>query len=121
MLLGEKREQPGRAGLEVGQSRGLNRSEVFQSLVFNNNKNKLSFKWYLLTTDKEERKEEEEGKGEEDEKTFELCPEEFGRGSICLCLDLPIFSSLDLSVLGYKMGMIVVALLRCSIYLKGFF
>lgn len=100
----------------MGQSQDLNRSEVFKSLVFNNDKNKLCFKWYLLTTDKEERREEKEGEGEE-EKTFE----EFGRGGTCLSLDLPIFSSLNLSVLSFKMGMIVVALLRSSIYLTGFF
>lgn len=72
MVLGEKREQPGRAELEMGQSQDLNRSEVFKSLVFNNDTNKLCFKWYLLTTDKEEREREEE-------KTFELRSEEFLR------------------------------------------
>lgn len=116
-----RRGQPGRAGpgLEMGQSQDLNRSAVLKSLVYNNDKNKLCFKWYVFTTDKEERKEEEEGEGGE-KKTLELCSGEFGRGSPCLSFFFPVFSSLDLSLLGCKMGTIAVALLRCSIYLTGF-
>lgn len=103
----------------MGQSQDLNRSAVLKSLVYNNGKNKLCFKWYVFTTDKEERKEEEEGEGGE-KKTLELCSGEFGRGSPCLSFFFPVFSSLDLSLLGCKMGTIAVALLRCSIYLTGF-
>lgn len=79
----------------MGQSQDLNRSEVFKSLVFNNNKSKLCFKWYLLTTDKEARKDEKEGEGEE-EKTFELRLEEFGRGGLVfplICLSSHLSTS----------------------------
>ena len=58
---------------------------------------------------------------EEKEKTLELCSQEFGKGNTCLLFGLLIHSSLDLNFISCKMGMNIIALLRCSIYVREFF